>query len=73
MSGKTKLTNMNPIIQTVLDAHFPGVAKPIMSLEDEITALAAELRTRTTERDAWRMAALNTGICRAEPQTGEQT
>ena len=52
---------MNPIIQTVLDAHFPGVAKPVVMEEsDEIKALAHELCIRTAERDA--LAAMAAGM-----------
>ncbi len=59
MSGKTKLTNMNPIIQTVLDAHFPGMAKPVVMDEDDrwafaIAELRAEVRNLRAENAALR-------------------
>ncbi len=55
------MSKPHPIIQTVLDAHFPGVAKPVVMEEsDEIEALAHELRIRTAERDA--LAAMASGM-----------
>ncbi len=39
-----EITSMNPIIQTVLDAHFPGVAKPVTMDESDITAELTRLR-----------------------------
>ncbi len=43
------MNKSHPIIQTVLDAHFPGVAKPVVMDEDDRWAFAiAELRAELT-------------------------
>ncbi len=38
------MSKPHPIIQTVLDAHFPGVAKPVTMDESDITAELTRLR-----------------------------
>jgi len=50
------MSKPHPIIQTVLDAHFPGMAKPVMDEDDRWAFAIAELRAEVRNLRAENLA-----------------